>query len=340
MEARVEQIKTAILQYWKSNKILWIGQAISIFIFAVIISLYDVPADAWQYAALLIVVSLMALTTYDFLRFFRKHQKLTEASRQILFRSNALEEPKYGIEKDYMRIIRIQAEEIQRIVTESDLTKTDMLDYYSMWVHQIKTPISAMHLMLQTNKTTESGALRLELFKIEQYVEMALNYLRLGSDSTDFVIKPYKISEIIKNAIKKYKGIFIEKNITLKFEEMDFVTITDEKWLSFAIEQILSNALKYTTTGSITIYMEGDTLAIRDTGCGIIKEDLPRVFEKGFTGYNGRMDKKSTGIGLYLSKRILNKLSHDIAISSEPGEGTVLRIRFEPYNDVRLDREM
>ena len=336
----MEQFKTAIWQYWKSNKILWIGQAISICIFAVIISLYDIPADAWQYAALLIVVSLMALTTYDFLRYYRKHQKLEEASRQILFKPNALEEPKYGIEKDYMRIIRIQAEEIQRIVTESDLSRTDMLDYYSMWVHQIKTPISAMHLMLQTNKTTESGALRLELFKIEQYVEMALNYLRLGSDSTDFVIKPYKISEIIKKAIKKYKGIFIEKNITLKFEEMDFVTITDEKWLSFAIEQILSNALKYTTTGSITIYMEGDTLAIEDTGCGIIKEDLPRVFEKGFTGYNGRMDKKSTGIGLYLSKRILNKLSHDIAISSEPGEGTVLRIRFEPYKDVRLDREM
>jgi len=336
----VDHFKTAIWQYWSSNKILWIGQAISICIFAVIISLYDIPADAWQYAALLIFVTSMALSTYDFLRFYRKHQKLIETSRQILFKPNALEEPKNGIEKDYMRIIRIQADEIQRIVTESDLSRTDMLDYYSMWVHQIKTPISAMHLMLQTNKTSESIALRLELFKIEQYVEMALNYLRLGSDSTDFVIKPYKLSDIIKGAIKKYKGIFIEKNIALKFEEMDYVIITDEKWLAFAIEQILSNALKYTTSGSISIHMEGDTLVIEDTGCGIIKEDLPRVFEKGFTGYNGRMDKKSTGIGLYLSKRILNKLSHDIAIASEPGVGTVLRIRFEPYKDVRLDREM
>jgi hypothetical protein len=336
----VNLLKTVIWQYWSSNKILWIGQAVSIGIFAVIISLYDIPADAWQYAALLIFVVLMALTTYDFLRFYRKHQKLTEASRQILFKPDVLQEPKNGIEKDYMAIIRIQADEIQRIVTESDLSRTDMLDYYSMWVHQIKTPISAMHLMLQTSKSAESGALKLELFKIEQYVEMALNYLRLGSDSTDFVIKPYKLSDIIKSSVKKYKSIFIEKNITLKFEEMDYVTITDEKWLAFAIEQILSNALKYTNSGSISIRMERETLLIEDTGCGIIVEDLPRVFEKGFTGYNGRMDKKSTGIGLYLSKRILNKLSHDIAIASEPGVGTVLKIRFEPYRHVRLDREM
>lgn len=336
----MDHFKTVIWQYWSSNKILWIGQAIAICIFAVIISLYDVPADAWQYAALLIFVCTTALYTYDFLRFYRKHQKLTEASGQILFKPNVLEKSVNGIEKDYMRIIRVQSDEIHRIVTESDLSRTDMLDYYSMWVHQIKTPISAMHLMLQTNKTTGSNALRLELFKIEQYVEMALNYLRLGSDSTDFVIKPYKLSEIVKSAIKKYKGIFIEKNISLNFEEIDFVVITDEKWLSFAIEQILSNALKYTSSGSITIRMEGETLVIADTGCGIIKEDLPRVFEKGFTGYNGRMDKKSTGIGLYLSKRVLNKLSHEIAIASEPGAGTVLRIRFEPYRHVRLDREM
>lgn len=336
----MENFKTVIWQYLSSNKILWFGQAIAICIFAVIISLYDIPADAWRYAALLIFVALFVLTTYDFLRFYRKHLKLTEASGQILYKPDALDEPRNGIEKDYMRIIRIQADEIQRIVTESDLSRTDMLDYYSMWVHQIKTPISAMHLMLQTIKTSESNALRLELFKIEQYVEMALNYLKLAGDSSDLVIKPHKLSEIIKSAIKKYKGIFIEKNITLKFEEMDFVTITDEKWLAFAIEQILSNALKYTTSGSITIRMESDTLVIQDTGCGIRKEDLPRVFEKGFTGYNGRMDKKSTGIGLYLSKRILNKLSHDIAIASDPGAGTVLRIRFEPYKDVRLNREM
>lgn len=336
----MKSFNNTIWQYWSSNKILWIGQAFAVVIFAVIISLYDIPSDAWQYAALLIFVFLLVLTVFDFLKFYRKHQKLVEASRQILILPNILKESRLDIDKDYIRIIGIQADEIQRIVTESDLSRTDMLDYYSMWVHQIKTPISAMHLMLQTNKSSENNALKLELFKIEQYVEMALNYLRLVGDSSDFVIKPHKISEIIKSAVKKYKGIFIEKNIALNFEEMEFVTITDEKWLAFAIEQILSNALKYTNSGSITIRMEGDMLLIQDTGCGIIKEDLPRVFEKGFTGYNGRMDKKSTGIGLYLCKRILNKLSHDIVISSDPGVGTLLKIRFEPYKDVRLNQEM
>jgi signal transduction histidine kinase len=317
--------------YFKSYKALWIGQGLSLLVFAVVVTLYDIPADAWQYAGLLMIVILTGVTAIDFYRVYRKHLKL---------RANILDPSSHMIDGAYLTIIQKQADEIKRIVTEADLTRTDLLDYYSLWVHQVKTPISAIHLMLQTSRTHETTALKLELFKIEQYVDMALNYLRLDADSSDFVIKPYDLAEIVKMAIKKYRGIFIEKNLSVNFEMGSFMTITDEKWMAFAIEQVLSNALKYTQTGSITFKMEGNDLVVQDTGCGIRPEDLPRVFEKGYTGYNGRMDRKSTGIGLYLVKRTLTKLGHGLVITSDLGKGTEVRLQFEPYKDVRLNREM
>ena len=156
---------------------------------------------------------------------------------------------------------------------------------------------------------------------------MVLGYLRIESISSDLVLSQYYLSDVVKQAIRKYATIFIGQKITLDFKEMDCMVLTDEKWLVFVIEQILSNALKYTKSGTISIYMEAEkTLVIKDSGIGIASEDLPRVFEKGFTGFNGRMDKKSTGIGLYLCKKILNKLSHKITITSQIDLGTMVRI--------------
>jgi signal transduction histidine kinase len=169
----------------------------------------------------------------------------------------------------------------------------------------------------------------MELFKIEQYVDMVLQYLRIDSASTDYVLKKYSLDSIVRQAVRKYAKLFINKKICLDFSELNCEVLTDEKWLVFVVEQILSNSLKYTESGKISIYMDKEknkTLVIEDTGIGIAEEDLPRVFEKGFTGYNGRTDKKSTGIGLYLCKRILTKLSHTISIESGIGHGTKVKI--------------
>lgn len=143
--------------------------------------------------------------------------------------------------------------------------------------------------------------------------------------SADLELKRYDLLEIIRQAVRKYSRLFILQKMKLNLEEMDYQVLTDEKWLLFAIEQILSNALKYTKEGGISIYMakdRKDTLVIEDTGIGINPEDLPRVVEKGFTGYNGRNHKKSTGLGLYLSKEILEKLNHTLTLESEVGKGT------------------
>ena len=185
-------------------------------------------------------------------------------------------------------------------------------------------------LLLQDADTDEQRALLEQLQSVEQYVEMVLGYLRLESPSSDYVIRNYALDDIVRQAVRKFASQFIRRKLRLEYTPLNVSVITDEKWLLFVIEQVLSNALKYTRSGSVSITLEAPkTLCIRDTGIGIAPEDLPRVFEKGYTGSNGRTDKRATGIGLYLCRRILAKLGHSITIVSTPGVGTSVRIGLE-----------
>ena len=208
--------------------------------------------------------------------------------------------------------------------------RIDMVDYYTLWAHQIKTPIAAMRLLLQSGDHPQNRELAAELFKIEQYADMVLQYLRLESESTDFVFARYDLDSIVRRAVRKYAPLFIRSRVALDYAPLSCTVLTDEKWFTFVLEQLLSNSLKYTPAGgSISIYLdpqEDKSLVIEDTGIGIRPEDVPRVFEKGFTGYNGRMDKKSTGLGLYLCRQTLKKLSHRIFLSSQVGKGTRIKI--------------
>ncbi|MCR5273087.1 MAG: sensor histidine kinase [Lachnospiraceae bacterium] len=195
-------------------------------------------------------------------------------------------------------------------------------DFFTLWAHQIKTPIAALRALFDTSEedTTEY---RQELFRIENYVEMALNYIRFDTMSGDMVLEEIYLDDIIKQVVKKYAPIFIHKHLAVKLDNLDMKVLTDEKWFSFVLEQILSNSLKYTNEGSVQIYAEGENcIIISDTGIGIRKEDIPRLFEKGFTGFNGRFDKKASGLGLYLCKGVCDKLGHNIRIESETGKGT------------------
>lgn len=182
-----------------------------------------------------------------------------------------------------------------------------------------------MNLLLQTEKEEHPVLVReleMELFKIQQYVEMVLTYLRMEDMSADLSFAVCDLDTVIRQVVRKYSKMFILKKITLVYEPIQETVLTDEKWLSFVLEQLLSNALKYTENGSVHIYKKGQILVVEDTGIGIREEDLPRIFERGFTGYNGRNDKKSTGIGLYLCKSVMDKLQHGLWLESEAGKGT------------------
>lgn len=280
--------------------------------------LFNMPKIAVLYPLILTAgVGLIALV-FDYVFFVRRHESIL---------SDDLPAPKNRLEEDYQLIIEKLNEEAKMAGQKASAKYTDMVEYYTVWAHQIKTPIAAMRLNLQSEDSESARKLMGDLNRIEAYVEMVLTFLRLDSDSTDYLIKEYDLDEIIKPAIRKFSREFILKKLKLEYEPVNFKTITDSKWLSFIIEQIISNAVKYTSEGFVRIYMnEPGVLCIEDTGIGIGKEDLPRIFENGYTGFNGREDKRASGIGLYLCKRIADNLGHKLAAESEVGKGTKLII--------------
>jgi hypothetical protein len=293
------------------------------FIFASVFSLYNLEVEAVLYASLLCIFFAFLFLLIHFRKFCKQHREREELSKNLLITTNELPKANTLAEKDYQEMILQLKDNCQTIMNQYQNEKSESMDYYTTWVHQIKTPISVMQMILQSEDSDEHRELLVELFRIEQYVEMVLSYLRLDSTSSDFIFKQYKLDDIIRTAIRKFAPQFIRKRIKLQYEAIDCTVITDEKWLLFILEQLLSNALKYTKNGQITISVSEDKiLRISDTGIGIAPEDLPRIFEKGFTGYNGRADKKSTGLGLYLSKKAADKLSHTLTVHSVVGKGT------------------
>ncbi len=229
-------------------------------------------------------------------------------------------------EKDLIELNGRLLSELKKLQTESNEKISGMIEYYTVWVHQIKTPIASMKLILQSEDSENARKLLSMLTKIEQYAQMVLMYIRLESSDSDYVFKKTEADSLVTRAVRKFSGDFIIKKIKVEINKTGIVCISDEKWLSFVIEQIISNSLKYTQNGKISIYSRGDVLCIEDTGIGIAPEDLPRIFEKGYTGYNGRNEKSSTGLGLYLCKMITDRLGHGLYADSQAGKGTVISI--------------
>ncbi len=299
-------------------------------VFLTVLLLFQLPLVAVGYAALLCSTIYLGAGIWDLTRWYARHHRLQNLEQEVLNTLDNLPQPASSLEADYQRLLHnlFQAKSAQ--AAESSRRFQNMTDYYTLWAHQIKTPIAAMDLILQTQDFPESGSLKQSLFQHQQYVEMVLCSLRLDSETTDFVIRTCPLDPIIRTALREFAPSFIRKNLQLHYDPVSCSVLTDEKWLLFVLEQLLSNAVKYTPQGSVTIRLEEpQTLVIEDTGLGIAPEDLPRVFEKGYTGQRGRADQRSTGIGLYLCRRTLRQLGHTISIHSTPKEGTAVRIHLQ-----------
>ena len=299
-------------------------------IFIVVAFLYNIRMDALKYALLLVILWLFLYVITEYHRFRKKHLLLERFKKSTQECTKELPECRNLLELDYQELLGIFDEKILELKSEARIKGQDLSDYYGMWAHQIKTPIAAMHILLQSVEDEnpalpELKEMKMELFKMEQYVEMVLGYLRTEDMASDIRFEEVDMDSLIREQIHKFARIFIGKKLSLEYQEVSETVLTDEKWLGFVLGQILSNALKYTKKGKISIYMSKSrphTLVIEDTGIGIRAEDLPRVFEKGFTGYNGREENRSTGIGLYLCGKIMKRLDHGIRIESELGKGT------------------
>lgn len=289
--------------------------------------LYRLPLAAVCYPVLLCTGIGSIVLLLDFLQMKRLHEDL---ERMKGWDASSFDEmPSQGniLEEDYIEILKNLCEQKLQSEQKANTQYRDMVDYYTIWVHQIKTPIAAMRLNIQAEDSAFARVIRQDLNRIERYVEMVLTFLRLNAESTDYVIKSYDLDEMIRSVVKGFSSEFIGKHLRLNYQPVGQTVVTDEKWLSFVLEQLLSNAVKYTPDGGeISIYMDGGRLCVKDTGIGIAAEDLPRIFEKGYTGFNGRMDKKASGIGLYLCKEICRKLEHPLDVTSAVGEGTTFYI--------------
>ena len=351
-----------ILQYLRTHRKSVVLFSVCAVILTVLYILFDVEERIIAYGYVVCIAVGLALSVGDFFRYRDKHERLQLLEAEAIDTLDHLPQAQDLMEEDYQRIISALFANKQQLAYQMQHRFEDMEDYYTTWVHQIKTPIAAMRLILQTEfagsaaKRYETGEetgalppaeadglrreLEDELFKIEQYVEMVLCYLKLEEQGTDYVLRRCDLDEILRQAVRKYAGQFIRSKNRLIFEETHAQVLTDEKWLSFVIEQLLSNAIKYTRGGEIRIAMqEPGVLTIADSGIGIAPEDLPRIFEKGFTGYNGRSDKKSSGIGLYLCRRIAENLGCEISAASTVGIGTTVSLRFgsEACKNVRYE---
>lgn len=317
-----------LLRYLKDHKRLLIALPVLSGIALLLFFLYGLPLDAFFYgAAVLLATALLLFVIPDFLSYSAKVTTLKHL-QDILPRT--LEFPQWtgSLPQEQLAALgKTLCEELRTREVQNRKRQDDLTDYYTLWAHQIKTPLAAMRLMIQSEPGPGTEALLQELFKTERYLEMLLGYLRLESFTADLRLAHCEARKIVKDAVKKFAPVFIYQNLELNLEEFSNVILTDEKWLCLVLEQLLSNALKYTGQGSITISLdEKDVLTIKDTGCGISPEDLPRIFERGFTGYQGRQDKTATGLGLYLVKQVLDRLGNSIQILSSPGKGTEVKL--------------
>ncbi|MBS4534762.1 sensor histidine kinase [Clostridium sp. D2Q-14] len=313
------------LSYVKERRVWIYVYIIFASIFLIVFYIYSLPLETVLYSTLICGYFSLIFIILDIYKYFKNYKSLLNIKENITI--DSLPTVKTLEEKMYQDMIAKLYQDKKELITKTDQKNTELVEYFTLWTHQIKTPLSGAYLLVDLNNCELYEDISNQLFEIEQYVDMALQYLRLENMFSDLRLEEYSLLCIVKKAVKTYSKIFIHKGISLKLSEKDVRVITDEKWLLFVLKQILSNSLKYTHEGYIDIYIEEEKkLVIKDTGIGISKGDIPRIFERGFTGYNGRINKKSTGLGLYLCKEILDKLNHDICIYSEIGIGTTVKI--------------
>lgn len=313
--------------YVRENRKVVIALAVYTAVFALVFWLYRLPLGAVKYAALVCLFLLLVWFAVDYRRFAARLRLLRRLEQEITLSTEQLPEPDGALEAQYQALVRALDADRRTQLTRSQRSYQDLVEYYTVWAHQIKTPIASMRLSLQQEDTPKARQLLQELSRAEQYVGMVMVYLRLTDGGSDFVLRTCDLDAIVRQAVRRFAGEFITRKLKLCYEPLNAACVTDEKWLLFVVEQVLSNALKYTREGSITITMEHPkTLVIRDTGIGIAPEDLPRVFEMGYTGTNGRIDRHASGIGLYLCRRICQNLGHTITAQSTMGQGTTVYI--------------
>lgn len=318
--------------YLRYRRRVLLAAAVCGAVFAASFALYRLPMRAVLYPAALCLLVGLAFAVWDYCRTRKRHLALTGLGDLTAELLRELPPPESLAEQDLRALLLHLRQQCTELQTAADARYRDAIEYYTTWAHQIKTPIASMRLALQGQDTALGRRLLSDLFRIEQYVEMVMAFLRLEDAPGDYVFREVALDEVLRQALRRFSAEFIDRRLRLDYSPTGLTVLTDEKWLCFVLEQLLSNALKYTPEGGVTIERAApNILAIRDTGIGIAPEDLPRIFEKGYTGQNGRLDKRASGLGLYLCSRVCRNLGIGLSAESTPGQGTTLLLDFTRY---------
>lgn len=326
----------SLWKYLKERKLYFI---LVIFILLIVdITLFLDPNLSESIDTLIYINMLSILTTIIFIimGYSRYKRKLNQFIHNIKENSNM--EDNY-IDKEIKSIIEEKKEEVDSLRNELE----EINDYMTNWIHEVKIPISVLQMIGKRINEVDSSReiskqINSQVSRIDKLVEQAMYSSRAGNYNSDFLINEVDLGQVVKEVIKKNKYPFIYNKIDLQVSEINKTILTDKKWITHIIELILDNAIKYSDVGGkIEVYLKenkkGCELHIKDYGMGIVPQDIDRVFDKGFTGENGRKRTKSTGMGLYISKKILNKLSHDINVISTSGEFCDVYITFYNLSD-------
>lgn len=331
-----------LLLYIKNRIRVIIGIIIAVIIFMVIFYLSRASMEPLLYSMEISAFFLVIFGIIDYREFKKKYELLKKELNveQIYEYEIPSEYYENVIEYEYIKLVNRLICMLKQNNEDTASAARDLMDYYAVWAHQIKTPISAQKLLVQTMENGDISEdkikqIKQELFKIEMYVDCVMNYLRLEDMSNDFVFEGISLEKSVKNVVKRLATQFIYKKISIQIDVSDRIIYTDKKWFEMILEQLLLNSLKYTDiNGKVAIYEQDGNIVIEDNGIGISKEDIPRIMERGYTGLNGRMEKKSSGIGLYLCKKAGDKLGIEFEFKSEQNIGTKVHIKVEQSSGI------
>lgn len=287
---------------------------------------------------LILVVWTAILLAGLFLTYWKRRRQMRELldmagqlSERYLI-SEVMELPEQAEDQVYYQLLKMAGKSMLEQIGEVQRERLEYKEYIEQWIHEIKTPITAMKLLCENHRTDWTKELLLELEKTNRFTEQALYYARSEHTEKDYSVRGMSLSQVVHQAIADNKYLLLQSGVRLEVEEMEDTVYSDEKWVRFILNQLIANAVKYRSGQPVLRFstrrrQDQVVLMVEDNGIGISPADLPRIFEKGFTGQNGRMVQQSTGIGLYLCKRLCDKLGIGIAAASS-GQGTAVSLAF------------
>ncbi len=305
--------------------------------------------QAFDFPKVLIVLVCLLILVVFFAGFIIEYLKIKRYYDEVLLiygnldektlLADIIEKPVFYEGQIFYDLLSSASKDMNDQIGSLKQQQKDYLEYIELWVHEIKTPIAGMELYLNNHKSEGHRELLSQLNRIENYVEQVLYFARASQFNQDFIIEKFELSELVKSVVKENSLMLIQVKAQIKMENLTGMVFTDSKWFKYVLKQVLDNSIKYRNESlyiEFSSYTKEDKLclSIKDNGIGIKATDINKVFQKGYTGTQGRTFKKSTGMGLYISKKLCNKLGLNMSIKSSDGVGTIVMIEFPNKKDL------